>query len=54
MLKRNFATSEAASVVPISTLAKIEGGYILNSSMEILIKISDVFGQGVDDLLGRK
>lgn len=40
--------------IPFSTLAKIEGGYILNPSMETLIKISDAFGIGVDDLLGRK
>jgi len=40
--------------IPFSTLAKIEGGYISNPSMETLIKIADAFGVGVDELLGRK
>jgi transcriptional regulator with XRE-family HTH domain len=40
--------------IPFSTLAKIEGGYISNPSMETLIKIADAFGIGIDELLGRK
>jgi transcriptional regulator with XRE-family HTH domain len=40
--------------IPFSTLAKIEGGYISNPSMETLIKIADAFDVGIDELLGRK
>jgi transcriptional regulator with XRE-family HTH domain len=40
--------------IPFSTLAKIEGGYTPNPSIETLIKISDALGVGVDELLGRK
>ena len=40
--------------IPFSTLAKIEGGYISNPSMETLIKIADAFGVGLDELLGRR
>jgi transcriptional regulator with XRE-family HTH domain len=40
--------------IPFSTLAKIEGGYISNPSMETLIKIADAFGIGIDELLDRK
>ena len=40
--------------LPFSTLAKIESGYTPNPSMETLIKISDAFGIGIDELLGRK
>jgi len=40
--------------IPFSKLAKIEGGYTPNPSIETLIKISDALGVGVDELLGRK
>ena len=40
--------------IPFSTLAKIEGGYISNPSMETLIKIADAFGIRIDELLDRK
>jgi len=40
--------------IPFSTLAKIEAGYTPNPSMETLIKISDAFGVGLDELIGRK
>jgi len=40
--------------IPFSTLAKIEAGYTPNPSMETLIRISDAFSIGVDELLGRK
>lgn len=40
--------------IPFSTLAKIEAGYTPNPSMETLIKISDAFGIGIDELIGRE
>jgi transcriptional regulator with XRE-family HTH domain len=40
--------------IPFSTLAKIEGGYTPNPSIETLIKISDALGVGIDELIGRK
>lgn len=40
--------------IPFSTLAKIEAGYTPNPSLETLIKISDAFGIGIDELIGRE
>jgi len=39
--------------IPFSTLVKVEAGYTSNPSVKTLMKITDTFGIGLDELVGR-